>query len=246
MCSLGDLKFVMENIYFPIEYNKQVDYAFREGDIWYEGCHTRFDTLCNVYNDDELNNVYFLLKWLGENSYKLNNDDKIPPGIYDLIKKKIVKSKIKGMSFYTIVSREKIPDKPENIKKLEEFCEVMFHKRGKMYFKQVWYVIETGKHVDKSNLHIHVLADFKDMGSKYFLRDLKNNWLKFFPDKKNDITYKLPPIPPAKKGNEGILNKPCNKQDIIDDKIDYMDNKLKGTHENYRDLGLRFHHVFEG
>ena len=225
MCSLGDLKYVMENVYFPAEYNDT------------GGAFSRFDTLCNCHTDTEFDNVSFLLKWLCENIDK-PDDFKLTKKMSDMISHKIVKSKIKGMSFYTIVPLQRIAAEPDNIKTFEEYCELMFHQRGDKYFKQCWYVIESGKHEDKSNLHIHLLADFKDMGSKFFLRDLKKYWKDYFPDDNHNITYNI-------KGNKGVDRVDCNTMTIIKDKIDYMDNELKGSHENYTDLNLRFHHVFE-
>ena len=224
MCSLGDLKFVMENVYFPQCEHRNPD-------------SNRFDTLCNCHSNDEFDNVLFLLNWLCHNSDK-SDDYKLTKKLSDMISRKIVKSKVKGMSFYTIVPLQRITAESGNIKLFEEYCDLMFKKRGDKYFKQVWYVIESGKHEDKSNLHIHLLADFKDMGSKFFLRDLKKYWKDYFPDDCHKITYDI-------KGNKGIDRVDCNTMTIIKDKIDYMDNELKGSHENYKDLGLRFYHVFE-
>lgn len=231
MCSLGDLKFVMENIWFP-----QETYGV-DGIECKRNVDKRFETLCNCHRIGEYEDVIFLLDWLGKNSDK-SDDYKLPQKMAKMIQHKIVKSKCKGMSFYTIVPRTKVRDEPGNIKKFEDYCELMFKKRGDKYFKQVWYVIECGKHENDSNLHIHVLCDFKELGSKFFLRDLKKYWLNYFPEQIYDITYKL-------NGNDGIHRVDCNTNIIIKDKIDYMDNETKGSHENYRDLGLRFHHVFE-
>jgi hypothetical protein len=224
MCSLGDLKYVMENVYFPQEGHRNTD-------------QDRFDTLCNCHRDSEFDDVLFLLGWLFKNTDK-PDDFKLAKKMSDMISHKIVRSKCKGMSFYTIVPLKRLPDMPDNIKGFKEFAELMFNKRGDKYFNQVWYVIECGKHEDKSNLHIHILCDFKELGSKFFLRDLKKYWKNYFPDMDNDISYDI-------KGNKGIHRVDCNTVNIIKDKIDYMDNELKGSHENYRDLGLRFHHVFE-
>ena len=231
MCSLGDLKFVMENIYFPQEV------ITVDGESHQLNKDKRFDTLCNCHRQDEFDDVLFLLGWLFKNSGK-PDDFKLAKKMSDMISHKIVRSKIKGMSFYTIVPESRIPDENDNIKNFKDYCELMFNLRGDKYFKQVWYVIECGKHKDKSNLHIHILCDFKELGSKFFLRDLKKYWKNYFPDIQHRINYDI-------KGNKGIHRIDCNTIDIIKDKITYMDNECKGSHENYRDLGLRFHHVFE-
>lgn len=229
MCSLGDLKFVMENVYFPQSEHRNPD-------------NNRFDTLCNCHRNDEFDNVLFLLNWLCHNSDK-SDDFKLTKKMSDMISHKIVKSKIKGMSFYTICPKNKIRDTPENIKLMTDYCNDLFCKHGINFFNKVWYVIECGKHVDDSNLHIHLLADFKEFGSKNFRARVYSYWKKYFPDEKHDITYKIKTK--SGKFNEGVQLKNCNTLVMIKDKITYMDNESKGSHENYRDLGLRFHHNFE-
>ena len=231
MCSFGDLKYVMENVYFP-----QVSFVDDGHTVHRNNDRNRFDTLCNC-DFDEVDNVLFLLKFICDNTGK-PDDYKIPKKLNDMISHKLVKSKCKGMSFYTICPKQRIADEPCNLKNFKDYCELMFNKRGSKYFNQVWYVIECGKHEDKSNLHIHILCDFKELGSKFFTRDLKKYWKNYFPNKEHDISYDI-------KGNKGIHRVDCNTITIIKDKIDYMDNELKGSHENYRDLTLRFNHVFE-
>jgi hypothetical protein len=212
MCSLGDCKFVLENIYFPqseILDEGIVSHRLNSG-------KNRFDTLCNVTHDCEFENVMFLLKYVCENTSR-DNDFIVPKKVGEIAKKHIINASIKGMSFYTICPRNKIPDEPDNIKKFEEFCELMFHMRGAKYFNEVWYVIECGKHESDSNLHIHMLCDFKKFGSKFFTRDLKNYWLHYFPDKEHDITYKIPGKK-GKKSNDGIHRVDCNTLQMIQDK----------------------------
>jgi hypothetical protein len=110
----------------------------------------------------------------------------------------------------------------------------MFDEHGKDMYDQIWWCIEAGKHKERPNLHIHVLIDFKPMGSKHFLKQLKRVWCKHFPEAKYSITYNV-------DGNKGIHRVDCNTLEIQEDKVLYMDNDSKGSHENFIDLGLKGH-----
>ena len=138
----------------------------------------------------------------------------------------------KGMSFYTIVPKERLEYSSESIALIAEFSQDMFEQRFDKYFYQMWYVIESGKHQNRPNLHLHCLCDFKKGGSKFFLRDLKHKWKQYFPEDKYTINYDI-------EGNKGIHRVDCNTLEIQNDKVDYMDNELKGSHENFTDLGIR-------
>ena len=226
-----DLRYLLEEIWFPIKHNNG---------------NNRFDTLCNTNESDNwtiVDDVNYILKsYIPKlRSKNLFNDDYLidDPIVIRNLKKYIKREKVKGMSFYTIVPKERLKYDAFTIGHLAGFCELMFNERGSKYFKQCWYVVESGKHQQKPNLHIHLLADFKKMGSKFFLRDLKTLWRKHFPDEKYTINYNV-------DGNKGIDRVDCNTLEIQQDKITYMDNDCKGTHENFTDLGIHKHFEFEG
>ena len=185
-----------------------------------------FNFACNLFDNNNFDNLSFEI-----------TDTKM----CDMIKGFKKPDKVKGMSFYTIVPKERLNYDAFTIGQLASFCEEMFNTRGDKYFKQCWYVIESGKHQQRPNLHVHLLADFKKLkgasGSKFFLRDLKTLWKKYFHDEKFSINYNI-------EGNKGIDRVDCNTLEIQQDKITYMDNDCKGTHENFTDLGIHKHLVF--
>lgn len=145
-------------------------------------------------------------------------------------------SAVKGMSFYTIAPLTRITYCAENIRLLNDFCIDLFQKKAKKYFENCWWVIESGKNADRPNLHVHVLCDF--LKKHNFRRDLVSCWRRHFGSEQwSDITYR---IYDKKKGkfNCGIDMKACNTALIQQDKLAYMKNGEKGSHENFTDLGL--------
>lgn len=137
--------------------------------------------------------------------------------------------KVKSMSFYTIVPKERLEFTEANICKFEKFANTLFGPKYRTCYNKVWWVIECGKHEDNPNLHLHALIDFNQ--SKNFKRALLSCWKTFFPSTENRICYN-------ENGNCGIHRVPCNTQRIQEDKIKYLTNENKGTHENFKDLGL--------
>lgn len=131
------------------------------------------------------------------------------------------------MSFYTIVPKERLPFTEVNIKKMRDVCESLFFQEK--LFKKTWWVVECGKHEDNPNLHIHALVEFMD--SKNFRRSLLTVWKKHFPDPIYRIDYKV-------KHNVGIHRVGCNTERIQQDKVKYLTNENKGSHENFKDLGI--------
>jgi len=137
--------------------------------------------------------------------------------------------KVKSMSFYTIVPKERLEFNQKNIDKFCQFANILFGPRYRTSYNKVWWVIECGKHEDNPNLHLHALIDFDQ--SKNFKRNLLSCWKKTFPLTENRICYN-------ENGNTGIHRVPCNTQRIQDDKVKYLTNENKGSHENFKDLGL--------
>lgn len=180
--------------------------------------------------------VYFYLK------NKEENIDELPNNISDIVKKYLPKDTgngvglNKGMSFYTIVPETRMGISEVEVMKFREFLENFFLKK-KHLFKKVHFCLESGKHEKQPNLHAHFLAWFHPKGGKNFSRELNTEWNKVF-EKKYRINYKH-------GNNRGMHRVPCNTDKIIKDKIDYMTNSLKGSHENFIDLGINKIYDFE-
>lgn len=138
---------------------------------------------------------------------------------------------VKGMSFFTVVPEKRFEYIPDRWWKLDDFCKDILIKKGKKYFNDCWYVIESGKHKDSPNLHIHFLADFKIGGSKHFKRDFIRLWDRYFTNPIHNIRWE-------RGTNVGFHRIDCNTKQLQDDKLDYMTNSNKGTHENFEDLGI--------
>lgn len=139
-----------------------------------------------------------------------------------------------GLSFYTIVPKSRLPYSEVEVEKMRDFCEKFFSSK---YFKKCWWVIESGKHEKSPNLHIHLLGQFKwkspnESMSKNFKRNLITAWNKCYPNPKFNISYK-------ESNNVGIHHVPCNTDEIRNDKLTYMTNSEKGSHENFIDLGVK-------
>lgn len=152
----------------------------------------------------------------------------------NLLLKKHLKTKrgpaIKGMSFYTIVPKNRMGISEVEVLRLRQFWKKFFEKNRKL-FSKVWYVLESGKHKDNPNLHTHALISFKSGGGKNFSRLLKKSWSREYPyDFRIDYN---------ENGNKGIDRVPCNTEQIQVDKIRYMENDQKGSHQNFIDLGIK-------
>ena len=131
---------------------------------------------------------------------------------------------------------------------MKEFCNDFFDNNYSKYFEELHYVVESGKNKDDPNLHIHFVAKpFKD-GMHNFRRDLVKKWNFYFCED-YDISYKIYSgldEKGKKKYNEGINTFPVRTLEILNDKIKYLSNDSKGSHENFVDLGIYKHLKFEG
>lgn len=177
--------------------------------------------------DEVLDDVELLKKFFKK---RISSEEEIPKSIFLLIFKYLKKEKVKGLSFYTIVPKQRLPYNENEVMRLKNFAEKFFE--NEKIFEEVDWCIESGKHQDCPNLHIHALINFKKNGGKNFSRLLKNNWIRVYPDKEYTIDYNV-------KGNKGIHRVPCNTLLIQQDKINYMNNGSKGSHENFVDLNIR-------
>lgn len=147
------------------------------------------------------------------------------------------KKTVKGMSFYTVCPQPRLAYTSENWWRLQNLCEELFTGDiAGQYFSDTRWVVETGKHKDAPNLHFHALVTFLPQKSKNFSRDgIQKIWNNYFPN--HDITYKIK----RKDGsfNRGVDRVSCNTLQIQADKLKYLTNSEKGSHENFTDLGLR-------
>lgn len=149
--------------------------------------------------------------------------------------------KLDGLTFYTIVPKERLPFDVDQIDKLKAFCYKEFTGRN---FERCKWIIEAGKHKENPNLHIHCIGKLRN---KNFKREFIGHWNKSY-DKKYNISYEEFEIINGKKviTNAGWDKKPCNTLEIQKDKLDYLNNLLKGDHENFIDLGIGESFGFEG
>lgn len=120
---------------------------------------------------------------------------------------------------------------PENIDNLNRWCEKWFNQDKKFYNQFAW-VIESGSHGD--HLHVHAVMEMKN--SKHHARNLKDFWAKYFPNNQL-LTKKNLSSRDNSRGEYCYLQ--FDKEDILQDKLEYFENEKKGTHENQIDLGLR-------
>lgn len=153
--------------------------------------------------------------------------EKYLSGFYKPRRKKVLKDKIRGMSFYTLVPQTRLPFNDAEVERLGGFCKKVLQK----YFDEYYWVVESGKYKENPNLHIHFLGRFSEGMSKNFKRDLISAW--------NSIYAKKYTLDWSNDNGCGIHRVACNTQEIIEDKKIYLCNSEKGSHENFVDLGVR-------
>ena len=103
----------------------------------------------------------------------------------------------------------------KNMDRVSEFCTKWFTDKRYGFYH---YVIEAGENKDDPHLHVHALVQIKHKSmAKNHARDLKKYWSK--------KTYN------TLKGKDYYST---NVSGIYrQDKLDYMDNHAKGSHENF-------------
>lgn len=149
--------------------------------------------------------------------------------------------------YYTICPRGRMG--MEYLPTMKNFVADFFDSRFQLYFQELYYVVESGKHADNPNLHIHFVGKFLTDGSHNFRSRLVDCWNKYFHTEDNlyDIKYKIPKKSKGKKKefNEGIKLVKIRNQTLLNDKIRYLTNEYKGTHMNFTDLGIAKHLLLE-
>lgn len=186
--------------------------------------------------DDE--SLFHSLKTI-EHYWKINNKLKsegyeghttlssdVQYALKNLIGKKKKAPSVKRHNFFSCCPKFRIGISEGEVVKMENFLK---NNLTSKYFEKCHWVIESGKHENKPNLHFHFLGLYNPNGSKNFRkRVLFDAWNKLYPN--NPLEWKAP------NGNRGIHIVACNTQEIIDDKIKYLSNDNKGSHVNFIDL----------
>lgn len=108
-----------------------------------------------------------------------------------------------------------LPFNVRNLQRVKDFCMKWFDSKRYSFYH---WVIESGENKDDPHLHVHALVQFRHRSTaKNHARDLKNYWSKkVFNDLKGSDYYS--------QNVSGIYQK---------DKLDYMNNHAKGSHENF-------------
>ena len=141
---------------------------------------------------------------------------------------------LKQFYWMTLTGKSRIPDTTENIELMLKFGKALFNNDNYKRFHKVYWNIETGKHKDNPNLHLHALICF-DTTSKNFhskkeksRSDVKTLWNKYF--KSYGLDY----------GNDSYQYfKGKDIEKIYNDKLKYLKNEDKSIlHKNYRDLEI--------
>jgi len=104
------------------------------------------------------------------------------------------------------------------LQQIKRFCRKWFTLIRYNYYA---YVIEVGKNRDAPHLHVHALVQLKHKGQgKNHSRELKTYW--------NECTS-------TPLQGDDYYSKNVNG-DILIDKLKYMDNNTKDSHENFMDV----------
>lgn len=137
---------------------------------------------------------------------------------------------INSFYFYTFTGDNRIPCSEININNMKKICKDIFNNDNWKRFTYVDWCIETGKHMDNQNLHVHALIVF-DKSNKNFERDFIRLWNKYF--KNYGINFKG-------SGKQHFKGK--GVATIYKDKLDYFTNHKKSVlHENYMNLNILEH-----
>lgn len=169
-----------------------------------------------------------------------------------IIKKlnRLTDKQVVDWSYYTICPKSRLG--LNRLDDMKKFVKEFFDEKFQLYFEELYYVVESGKHEDNPNLHIHFVGKFLKDGSHNFRSRLIKKWNSIF-EADYDISYKILKKPEGKgksnkkrkEYNEGIKLIKVRTQTILNDKIKYLQNDHKGSHENFIDLGIAKHLILE-
>lgn len=197
---------------------------------------------------EELNAWIFDEIWLKDKNFRDNYDNYIDmikdvqgyPTVWNKWVKNFEKSKRPQKKIYMWLTMS--PDKihrnidntPENVKAVADWCNKWF-KYANHYGDYAW-VVECGSQGD--HIHAHAIVEMKN--SDKHADNLKKSWNKHFPKHQlltsvdaNTKAYKNG----TKRGE--YCYKKIDKWEYVQERLDYLENEKKGTHENLVDLGFR-------
>ena len=177
--------------------------------------------------------IRYCEKW-NDDYYTLAKSSPYFRHLKEYLPKDIVNSEC--MTFYTFVPHDRLAIDGDTLGKMAQFCKDLFE--NEKHIKWSMWVVESGKHKNKPNPHIHALVKYHPGGSKnYMTRERNKLWQAQFQkachrlDWKRDDDYK------------GIEYRNLNCKKLQQQKIDYMDNDKKHmfgeSHTNFIDLGIR-------
>lgn len=150
--------------------------------------------------------------------------------------KRFIKEKYKKKSYlYLTLSPDKllrnIECSKENLAELDRWAHNWFKFNKKHYGPDWCYVVEVGSNGDHA--HIHALVEI--INSHKHAEQLKASWKKTFPNNQL-LTSKNLGIKNNSRGEYCYLR--IDRQDILEDKLNYFINDYKATHVNLFDPGL--------
>jgi len=170
-------------------------------------------------------NIYYLL--CDKDSDSLINYTKEYIEYFNLCSKNFKEKKIKFFYFLTVTGKSRIIVNNDTILKMKNCLKTIFNNDSYKRYHKVIYNIETGKYMDRPNLHCHCVIIF-DSTNKNFKRDFSRCWLKYF--KTDGIDFKM-----------DSFNYPSCRE-IYEDKCNYLNNLDKSIeHQNYTDLKILEH-----
>jgi len=161
---------------------------------------------------------------------------------YKLLKDKLpehISSSEADSFFYTFVPEERLPLDPETLNKMAAFCGEVFENTD--YIRESWWVVESGKHPERPNPHIHAVIRFNGKPKNWQRDQVRKKWKSFFPDPAHRLDWMRKV---GKKMFKGTDKYTCTTNRITLDKIDYLDNDRKNSmlggtdHTNFVDLGI--------
>lgn len=120
----------------------------------------------------------------------------------------------------------------ENLEAMDKWANNWFKYNKKHYGDDWCYVVEVGS--SGTHGHLHALVEMKN--SHKHAEQLKNSWKKNFPNNQL-LTTKNLGIKSNSRGEYAYLR--IDREDILQDKLDYFIDERKGTHSNLYDTGLR-------
>lgn len=178
--------------------------------------------------------------WLNHKSHTVHELEMCVKDVhteYSKYLKKFKKGKVDKSYMWLTLSPDKllrnIENTAENVKAVGDWCERWF-KYANHYGDYAW-VVECGSNGD--HIHVHCICEM--VKSKKHAENIKKSWNRNFPNHQlltsvdgNSDAYK--------KGKRGeYCYKRMDNWSYVQERLDYLENEKKGTHENLYDLGVR-------